>query len=257
MLALGVSVGMISAALGLGGGILMVPAFLEFIPGMDAGTAKGTSLFIIIFVATVNIHRLGRSVEARPWSLAALMAAGSVGGAYASGWVTTLLPERIELWIFVALILGASARTFLLEPVTVRDEDVRRRRVAAVLIGVASGIVAGATGIGGGAMLVPLALLAGLVSNGRVVLLSNMVMVATCIAGSLAYFTAEKSTAMTWTYGQVNIALAPLVFVGAQAGGPIGRWINDHLSLERRKVVMGVVLLVIATRLAYRAWGTP
>jgi uncharacterized membrane protein YfcA len=257
MLVLGVSVGMISAALGLGGGIFMVPAFLEFIPGMDAGTAKGTSLFIIIFVAMANIHRLGRGVDARPWGLAALMAAGSICGAYASGWITTLLPERVEIWIFVALILGAAARTFLLKPVTVRDEDIRRRRVAAVLIGLAAGIIAGATGVGGGALLVPLALLAGLVTNERVVLLSNMVMVATCISGSLAHFMAEKSTEMTWTYGQVNIALAPLVFIGAQAGGPIGRWINDHLPLQRRKIALGVILLIIAGRLAYKALGVP
>ena len=47
MLFLGVGVGLMSGALGLGGGILMVPAFLEFVPVMDPHTAKGTSLLII------------------------------------------------------------------------------------------------------------------------------------------------------------------------------------------------------------------
>ena len=58
MMLIGSGVGLISAALGWGGGILMVPAFLEFVPGMDPHTAKGTSLFIIVFVSTTNVWRL-------------------------------------------------------------------------------------------------------------------------------------------------------------------------------------------------------
>ncbi|MCP4640062.1 MAG: sulfite exporter TauE/SafE family protein [bacterium] len=253
MLALGLAVGLISSALGLGGGIFMVPAFLTFVPGIDPGTAKGTSLFIIIFVATVNVWRLNRGQQDRQWGLAATIATGSIVGAYASGFATTFLPDKAIIWIFVAFLGVAAARTFLLKPVTVREEDVRKRMAIAVGIGLLTGIASGATGIGGGAVLVPLALLAGIVSNGRVVALSNTVMVATCTAAAFAHFQATKTTDLPWTYGQVNVALAPIIFIGAQIAGPFGKWVNARLTLTRRKVVMGVLLLVIALRLILRA----
>ena len=100
---------------------------------------------------------------------------------------------------------------------------------------------------------VPLALLAGIVSNERVVGLSNMVMVATCAAASVAHFRAEQVFAgMPGTVGKVCLSLAPLVFVGSQIGSPLGRRINEKLSLRRRRVVLGILLMVIAVRLAYR-----
>ena len=253
MLALGLSVGLISTALGLGGGIFMVPAFIEFVPGMDPNTAKGTSLFIIVFVAAANTWRLNQNDEDWQLPLAALLAIGSITGAYLSGWFTASLPPKVILWIFIVFTGLAAARTFLLKPVQVKPEDVRRRRTVAVLIGFATGTVSGATGIGGGAVLVPLALWAGLVTNKRVSALSNTVMVATCSAGALAHFLAEKTTQTNWTAGQVNIALAPLVFIGAQVAGPVGEWLNARLTFRRRKVVMGVILLIIALRLGYRA----
>jgi hypothetical protein len=57
---------------------------------------------------------------------------------------------------------------------------------------------------------------------------------------------------MPWTVGQVNFAMAPLVFIGAQAIGPVGKMLNTWLTLRRRRVVMGVFLLIIALSLLRR-----
>lgn len=251
LLVLGFSVGLISTALGLGGGVLMVPAFLTFL-NMDAGTAKGSSLFIIVFVAAANVWRLNRGDEDRHWRLAGLMAVGSIVGAYLAGYGTSLLAGKADyiiIWIFVAFMGLAAIRTFLLKPIKVREQDVRRNFWAALAIGFATGAASGATGIGGGAVLVPLALLAGVVSNSRVAALSNTVMVATCTSAALAHFMADKVSEMPWTYGQVNVATAPFVFIGAQLAGPLGKKLNQTLTLRRRKIVMGLIQLVIAVKL--------
>lgn len=252
MLILGGAVGLVSNALGLGGGVFMVPAFIEFVPGMDAHTAKGTSLFIIIFVAAVNAWRLNRGFPDKPWAVAGFIVLGSIIGAYAGSWATSFVPERGVIAIFVILLLAASLRTFFIGPKTVTQESVRRRRGLAFLIGLAAGVVSGSTGVGGGAVMVPLALMAGIASNERVVALSNMVMVATCMAATVAHLRAPQVFDMPWTYGQVNVALAPAVFIGAQMLSPFGRWINRGLTLRRRRVALGVVLLGIAGRLVAR-----
>ena len=252
MLLIGVGVGLISGALGLGGGILMVPAFISFIPGMDAHTAKGTSLFIIIFVALLNAWRLNRGLERKPWELAAGLAAGSICGGYAGAWITTFLSERAVLAFFMALLMGLAVRTFFLNPRIVHENDVRKGLAISVIIGVLAGIVGGATGTGGGAVLVPLALLAGLVTNERVVGLSNMVMVATALAASAAHLQAEPVFVSPWTAGHIYFYVVPLVFLGTQIGSPIGTRINAHLTLPRRRVVLGILLLVIVVRLSLR-----
>ena len=120
------------------------------------------------------------------------------------------------------------------------------------MIGLVSGLVAGATGTGGGAVLVPLVLWAGLVSNERVVALSNTVMAATAAAATVAHLASEQTMDTASTFGLVNASLAPVVVIAAIASAPVGRWINAHLSLGRRRVVMGLLLFVIAARLIYR-----
>ncbi|MCC6699311.1 MAG: sulfite exporter TauE/SafE family protein [Candidatus Hydrogenedentes bacterium] len=252
MLVLGAGVGLISAALGLGGGILMVPAFLTFVPGMDAHTAKGTSLFIIIFVAALNAWRLNRGQQERNWDVAGAMAVGSIVGGYAGAWVTSRLPDQAVIWIYVVFLVGAALRTFLIKPVIIRKEQVRRRSGFAVLIGMAGGAVGGGTGTGGGLIMVPLSLIAGIISNERVVALSNMVMVATGIAGTVAHFTAPRTLDLPGTIGHVSLALTPLVFIGAQLAAPLGHRLETQLTLPRRKAVMGVLLLAISVRLAYQ-----
>lgn len=253
MLLVGAGVGVMSAALGIGGGVLMVPAFLSLFPEMDIHTAKGSSMLIIMFVATYNAVRMNRGDMRNPLRLILVIAVGSVVGGYVGGWVTALLSDTAASWIFIGLLFFAGARAFLLQEKKVDESDVRKREVTAALIGLAGGIVAGATGTGGGAIFVPLALWAGIVSNYRVVALSNAVMIASATAGTVAYLLSEKSTAMEYTVGMVNLSLAPFVIIGAVAAAPIGRRINKALSFERRRVVMGALLLIITLRLMYRA----
>ena len=252
MLALGTGVGLVSAALGVGGGILMVPAFVTVIQGMDVNTAKGSSLFIIAFVAALNSWRMNRGAMKSPWEVVGLIVVGSAVGGYLGAWTTSLLSDDTVTWIFITLIGFAAFRMFFLQSPTVREEEVRKRRALSSLIGLAKGTVAGATGTGGGAIFVPLALWAGIASNERVVALSNTVMVVSCSAGALAHFLAPKTTELEWTYGLVNVSVAPLVFIGAIASAPLGRRINAKLSLRTRRIVMGSLLLTLGLRFLIR-----
>jgi uncharacterized protein len=253
MLVIGAAVGLISNALGLGGGIVMVPAFLFFIEGMDTNTAKGTSLLIIAFVALINSWRLNIGPQSIPYRLAFTIAAGSIAGGYLGGWITGLMPDDIVTWLFILFLALVGVRTFFIESPTVEASEVRKRSVLAVVVGFAAGIVGGATGTGGGAVLVPLALMAGLETNARVVALSNMVMIGTAAAAAMAHMMAQQTVNLPYTAGQVTWSLAPLVFVGAMLSAPFGRRLNKVLTIKRRRVVLGVLLVFIALRLIARA----
>jgi uncharacterized membrane protein YfcA len=165
------------------------------------------------------------------------------------------MPERAVLAIFLLLIFMLTIRTFFLKPRAVDEAAVQDRPYAAVCIGMLAGLFGGATGTGGGSVLIPLALLAGIVSNERVVGLSNMAMVATSIAGTIAHLQAEVRFPHEWTVGQVYLPLIPIVFVGSQIGSPVGRWLNPKLTVPRRRVLMAVLLLLITVRLSMRLFG--
>lgn len=255
MVLLGVGAGIISGSLGLGGGIIMVPAFMTFVAGMDTNTAKGTSLFLIVFISALNAFRQTHAWEHRPWRLAGMIAVGSIAGSYLGALVTTHMSERAVLVIFLSLIALLTVRTFFLTPRAVDQAAVQHRPWVAVGIGLLAGLFGGATGTGGGSVLIPLALLAGIVSNERVVGLSNMVMVATAISGTIAHLQAEVHFPSTWTVGQVYLPLVPIVFVGSQIGSPIGRRLNPVLTVPRRRVLMAALLLLITVRLTYRLFS--
>jgi uncharacterized protein len=252
MLLVGLGVGVLSGALGLGGGVLMVPAFLTFVPGMDVHTAKGTSLFLIFFVALLNSFRLHKNQLDKPWRLAAMMAVGSLSGSYFGAWITTRMPEQIVLVLFMLLLALLAVRTFFLHPVEVRSDQVRRRMALSLAIGFTAGLAGGATGTGGGLVLVPLALWAGIVSNAQVVGLSNMVMIGTAGAGAIPHLLAPMTFDRPWVVGQVYFPLIPLVFLAAQLGSPWGVRLNAHLTLHRRRWALGVLLSVIALRVLWR-----
>lgn len=270
LLLVGVGVGVVSAALGIGGGLLMVPAFLEFVPGMDAHTAKGTSLFIIVFVSILNTWQLSHPGEPKPWRQAATLIAGSIVGGYVGAWMTAFMTDRAVTWIFVAVVTFLGIRMLLHKEKRAEAHAVSARHAVGLGIGVVTGVVAGMTGIGGGNIMVPLVLLAGLIANEKVVLLSNMVMIGTSLASSVAHFQAaatypdpsavlssgagaEAAFLASWTFGQVSLALAPLVLIGAQLGIPLGKGINRHLTFTRRRYVMAALLLFIAARLTWRS----
>ena len=254
MLLVGMGAGLISGALGLGGGILMVPAFMAFVDGMDVHTAKGTSLFIIIFIALLNTFRMHSQLPPNAFRIAGWLALGSVAGSYLGAWITGMLPGPLVIGIFLVLLVILAIRTFLLQPRSVKEDEVHERHFAAMGIGLATGIFGGATGTGGGSVLIPLALMAGIVANERAVVLSNLVMIGTALAGTIRHLQEDVIYNGAWTIGHVCFALVPLVFIGSQIGSPLGKRLNSRLSLRRRRVAMGLLLSIIAVQLSWKLY---
>lgn len=87
-LAVGVAAGLLGALCGVGGGIVMVPAFSAL--GMAHKNAIATSLAVIVItavVATVNNSRITGLID---WRIVAITA---VGAALASWWGTDLMHQ--------------------------------------------------------------------------------------------------------------------------------------------------------------------
>lgn len=93
---------------GVGGGVLFVPALTAFI-GLNQVDAESTSLLMIVFVAFVGTIRQ-RGYGNVDMRAAAIIAALSPLGVFAGVYVSNELPERALELSFAALALAIAAQ---------------------------------------------------------------------------------------------------------------------------------------------------
>lgn len=107
--ALGASIGFLAGLLGVGGGFLMVPAFIHWFK-MPTKTALGTSLAVIALTVAVNAagqHQAGNI----DWAVAALLTLGVVPGARLGALLSIRARER-PLRMVMAVVLSGLALVY-------------------------------------------------------------------------------------------------------------------------------------------------
>lgn len=104
LLLIGLTAGFIGGALGLGGGIIIVPALI-YLLNFSQHQAQGTSLMVLLFpvgiFAVVNYYRAGFI----DWRIALLLMAGVVVGSYFGSKLSIALPADTLKRIFGFFIL--------------------------------------------------------------------------------------------------------------------------------------------------------
>jgi uncharacterized protein len=106
--ATGLGTGLLSALLGVGGGVVMVPVMvLAF--GFDQHLAEGTSLAVIVPTAVVGAWRHARSGYTR-WRLGLVVGAGGVAGGLAGGVLAQRVPADGLQAAFAALLAVVGLR---------------------------------------------------------------------------------------------------------------------------------------------------
>lgn len=109
LLAIGLFAGLASGFVGIGGGLILVPAMVAFL-GLGQHAAQGTSLALMLppvgILAVMQYHRAGEV----HWSFAAVLCVTFVAGAWAGSKWSLKLPEAWIRLAFGAVMLYASCR---------------------------------------------------------------------------------------------------------------------------------------------------
>lgn len=114
LLGIGLAAGLLAGLLGIGGGVLIVPAMV-LVMGLDQHVAQGTSLLVIIPAAALGSwthHRQGRLVIRE----AAALAIGGVVGAVLGSVTALSLDDELLKRLFAILILVVAARLLVTRP---------------------------------------------------------------------------------------------------------------------------------------------
>ena len=122
--------GALGALMGVGGGIVNVPALVT-IYSFEQHLAQGTSLAVIIPTALVAAITHGRRGHV-DWRLAATLACGGLGGGYLGGWTASKVNGALLRILFVCFLLLMVGRMMVR---TWRRAREARRKAAAPAAG--------------------------------------------------------------------------------------------------------------------------
>jgi len=102
-LGIGAAVGVLAGFMGVGGGILAVPAFTLLL-GMTQRVAQGTSLAVILVTAPVGTIDNARHGQVA-WALVPMLAVGAALGGPLASWLAHVLPQTLLTRIFVVFLV--------------------------------------------------------------------------------------------------------------------------------------------------------
>jgi uncharacterized membrane protein YfcA len=266
MLLLSILAGVIGSLVGLGGGVVVVPA-LTLLFGVNIRLAIGAS---IVSVIATSSGAAAAYVRERMTNLRAGMflelatTTGAVTGAY----LTTLLPARM-LFVFFALVLGYSGiamyrKRHATAPLAVSHDTISNRlklhgsyydeaegreiayKVTGAKPGLAmmyvAGMVSALLGIGSGALKVPAMDLA----------MHMPMKVSTATSNFMIGVTAAASAGVYFVRGQINPIIAAPVAIGVLAGALIGSRLLGRIESKSIRILFIVILAVISIEMLQR-----
>ncbi|MFS1514359.1 sulfite exporter TauE/SafE family protein [Chengkuizengella sp. SCS-71B] len=259
ILCIGIISAVFGSLVGLGGGVIIVPALIYLSPllldqEMSTSVAVGTSLTVLIFTAassTFTFLKQGR-VDYKSGILFFTTSgpAAMLGASLTSAFQGDSFKLAFGIFIFFMAILLILKK--YLKPLSFRwkiqrsyiDPDGKRftygyNILPALLVGFAVGLVSGLFGIGGGSLFVP----------AMVLLFSFPPHVATATSMFVILFASILGSATHIYLGEIDwfsvMALAP----GALFGGWLGAWIAGRMSSKLLLNILMVILLLISLRL--------
>jgi len=237
----GLVAGFLSGLFGVGGGILIVPA-LVLVMRMDQRLAHGTSLAAVLPIALSST--LSYTLEDKvDWPVAGLLAAGAVGGAVVGTHVLRTLPQRALGFCFAGLLAATALRMLIDHSDAGGRADLHLASIVGLLLlGLASGVLAGLLGVGGGIIMVP----------AMVVLLRIPPAVAKGTSLAVIIPTSIMGTARNRKNGNADMPIAAIVGLAGVVSAFAASKVSVGMSETTSNVLFAALLLIVATRMLWQ-----
>jgi len=254
ILALGLLVGTLVGLLGIGGGVVLVPAMV-YLLHYDQHLAQGTSLFILLpplGLGALRGYWKNGQVDLRAGIYCAIgfLLGGYVGGRIAVPMSSRDLQGVFGFFLMLSAVLlwrkNGPGPTPLGSGSAPADTNLVRS-TGILFVAALCGVAAGMVGIGGGVLLVPLLGLLFGFSQHRAQGTSLVALIPP--TGVLAFLAYAKSGYVNW---QAGFLLIPGVFLGGILGALLARRLNPR----RMRQVFVTLMFILGLWQAISAWRT-
>ena len=236
LVSIGLAAGLLAGLMGVGGGVLMVPAMV-YLLGYSQHEAHGTSLAIMVLLASVAAASYG-VLGSVNWMMAGMLIPGGMLGAFAGARATRRLPARRLKAIFSVFVLLTGVRMiFGVESAPgAALLDGAGAAAAGLGTGLVSGFLAGLLGIGGGIVMVPVMVLLLGMTQQTAQGTSLLAIVPTAVSGARTHY----------RLGQVDLGGAAGLALGGVPGSIAGSRIANALNAATLTSVFGAFLLLMS-----------
>lgn len=247
---IGLIAGLIAGLIGIGGGIITVPALLfsfqyHHMPNdLVMKTAIGTSLGIMVFTAASAsyFHYKNGNIV---WKVFTLFAPGIAVGSIIGSLIADFLPSS-QLKVFFAFFQICMGIYFILPIKPHSEETTIKSSYALTIAGVFIGIVSTLLGIGGGILIIPV-LLKFKIPLKKAVGTSSFIVLLTAIIGSISFFLLGMSkedspTHFGYLYLPAFFVIGIISIFSAQMGANFAK----RLQTSILRKVFGYSLIIIA-----------
>ncbi len=256
LLLTGIGTGFASGLLGIGGGIIMVPAILWIVEAMGFAScamkvAVATSAAVILPTAMSGAWRHNKKNAVR-WRAALILgpcgAGGSALGAYIANQLSCdVLKTGFGILLLVIALWMGVGKTRMLKTVSYSGEEhANENPIALIALGFPVGVLAGLAGIGGGAVMVPtMALALGFVMHEAIGTSTGAVMFIS-IGAIITWLTrAQGITEMLPLYsiGYINALIWLCLVIPSIPMAQVGAKVAHALPAEKlRYIFMGLMI---------------
>ncbi len=252
-LLLGVVAGLLAGLLGIGGGIVIVPALFflyhwqDFPKELTMHIAVGSSLATVVFTSLTSAyahHRRGAVL----WPCTVRLIPGIVAGAWLGAALADHLPERalrigfglFELLVAAQLALGFKPQAQRLLP----------GGLGMAVTGLIIGAVSTVLGIGGGTLTVPFLLWCN-VNIRQAVATSAACGLPIALAGSIGFAATGwgDPTLPAWSSGYIYWPAVVSVVAVSTLFAPVGVWLAHTLPVATLRRLFAIIVAIIGIRM--------
>lgn len=237
----GLAMGIVFSLLGAGGGIVSVPVLMIlFKTSMTEATAGALAVVWAAAASGMVGHARGGRVT---WRAVWLVGIPSMVGAVAGAKLHKLVPDRVTMMLFAAVLLVATYFMFRSRKDAHGEPRLSWRFL--VPVGLGLGVMTGFLGVGGGFLIVP-----------TLVTLARMPLKA-AIGTSLAIITgASFAGALTYVLeGAAPMGLVLPMGAGAMLGALVGAPLAGKLPERPLKVGFAVLAVTVSLGMGFKALG--
>ncbi len=259
LIATGAVVGFMAALLGVGGGFIMVPIMYWAISGTGLAedialrTAFGTSLLVIVPTvasSTWRHHKKGAVV----WRVALTLGACGAVAALAGSTLAAYLPASALKVGFGCFLIVISIRMLVgvnSEGGTA-DWSASPRTLHLILLGLTMGLIAGLTGLGGGALMVPALVLLFHFPILRAVATSSAAIIFTAPGGIIGYVVNGLGVPgrLPYSVGYVNIAVFLALVALSIPMAQLGARTAHSIDGRKLRILFVVLMIYMGLRMA-------
>lgn len=224
---------------GVGAAFVLIPVFLAL--GIELHTAMATALLLNALgmsLASVNFIRRRLVV----WKVALPMVFVASALSPLGAWVSRGLDRDVLLWLFVGFLVFAALMMLFYTP-RAKEAASGTGTLLGVGLGVGgfAGFLGGLLGVGGGNIIVP-ALVAYGFDPKKASASTSFVVIFASLAGFLSHI----------ALAGISYSLLGWTAAGSMAGALLGSWLmTEKLQGKQVKIVIGIVLLVLATKMIW------